>query len=53
MLNEQLEYQKVHYQPPHPADAMLSETKLRNDVQEVLVNGTANDLLVAKAPAGG
>ena len=48
VLAEQLEYQKANFQPPHPTDAMVSEKKLRNDIQEVLVNGTANDLLVSE-----
>jgi CTP synthase len=47
VLDEQLEYQRDHFQPPHPAHAMVSETVLRKDEGEVFVNGTARDLLVA------
>jgi CTP synthase len=47
VLDEQLEYQSSHFQPPHPADAMVGEAVLRKDEGEVFVNGTARDLLVA------
>ncbi|KAG6821114.1 CTP synthase ura7 [Arthromyces matolae] len=48
---EQLEFQRLNFQPPHPADAMVSEAILRNDISEVLVNGTARDLIVSETPA--
>ncbi|KAF8067708.1 CTP synthase N-terminus-domain-containing protein [Lyophyllum atratum] len=48
---EQIEYQRSNFRPPHPADSMVSEAMLRNDVSEVLVNGTARDLIVAETPA--
>jgi len=47
VLDEQLEYQKKHFKPPHPADSMVSEAILRKEEEEVFVNGTARDLLVA------
>ncbi|KAG5642645.1 CTP synthase ura7 [Asterophora parasitica] len=48
---EQLEYQRANFQPPHPADSMVSESILRNEFSEVLVNGTARDLIVSETPA--
>ncbi|KAF5383027.1 hypothetical protein D9615_005089 [Tricholomella constricta] len=51
VLAEQLEYQRANFQPPHPADSMVSEAVLRNEVAEVLVNGTARDLIVSETPA--
>ncbi|KAG6831435.1 CTP synthase ura7 [Tricholoma furcatifolium] len=51
IFEEQLERQRSTFQPPHPADAMVSEAILRNDVSEVLVNGTARDLIVSETPA--
>ncbi|KAG5635139.1 CTP synthase ura7 [Sphagnurus paluster] len=51
VFEEQLEYQRVNYQPPHPADSMVSEALLRNEISEVLVNGTARDLFVSETPA--
>jgi CTP synthase len=47
VLDEQLEFQSNHFQPPHPAHAMVSEAVLRKEEEEVFVNGTARDLLVA------
>ncbi|KAG6856324.1 CTP synthase ura7 [Tephrocybe sp. NHM501043] len=48
---QQLEQQRLNFQPPHPADSMVSEAILRNEVMEVLVNGTARDLIVSETPA--
>ncbi|KAF9458940.1 CTP synthase N-terminus-domain-containing protein [Collybia nuda] len=50
VMEEQLEYQRANFRPPHPADSMISEAELRNEitVEEVVVNGTARDLLVAE-----
>ncbi|KAG6914365.1 CTP synthase ura7 [Tephrocybe rancida] len=50
-LAKELENQRLNFQPPHPADSMVSEAILRNDVSEVLVNGTARDLMVSETPA--
>jgi CTP synthase len=51
VMDEQLEYQRINFRPPHPTDSMVSEAELRNEisVDEVIVNGTARDLLVAEA----
>ncbi|KAG5336746.1 CTP synthase ura7 [Termitomyces sp. Mn162] len=48
---EQLEHQRLNFQPPHPADAMVSEAILRNDISEVRVNGTTRDLIASETPA--
>lgn len=49
-MDEQIEHQRVNFRPPHPAESMISEAELRNEVtvDEVVVNGTARDLLVAE-----
>lgn len=49
-MDEQLEYQRVNFRPPHPVESMISEAELRNEVtvDEVVVNGTVRDLLVAE-----
>ncbi|RDB30524.1 CTP synthase [Hypsizygus marmoreus] len=48
VFDEQLEFQRMNFRPPHPADSMVSEAVLRNEAPEVLVNGTARDLFVAE-----
>lgn len=50
VMDEQIEHQRVNFRPPHPAESMISEAELRNEVtvDEVVVNGTARDLLVAE-----
>jgi len=50
ILDEQLEYQMSNFQPPHPAHSMVSEAALRQERDEVSVNGSARDLLVATNP---
>lgn len=47
VLDEQLEYQRTNFQPPHPTESMVGEAVLRKEEEEVFVNGTARDLLVA------
>jgi CTP synthase len=47
ILDEQLEYQMNNFQPPHPTHSMVGEAALRQEEDEVFVNGTARDLLVA------
>jgi len=37
---EQLEVQMMHYRPPHPEHAMVSEAILKNSTEEKLVHGT-------------
>jgi hypothetical protein len=53
VFEEQLENQRVNFEPPHPQDAMVSEKVLRMEergMKEQLVNGTAADEIVVKTP---
>lgn len=51
VFEEQVEFQARNFRPPHPEDAMVSESALRNGIpvghgkEQVLVNGTHESLV--------